>query len=169
MLCSTFQILFLLGFEISVQAQSNVELQASSPSNITAHLRFQHITISDGLSQGMVNAIYQDSKGFLWFGTLDGLNRYDGYNFRIFRNNPFDSTSISGNYITTITEDHAGRLRIGTGRNGLNCFDPATETFRLFKHDPKNPNSLSSNVIHTICTAPPAKHDQSTTVWIGTA
>jgi ligand-binding sensor domain-containing protein len=130
--------------------------------------RFEHLTVSDGLSQGYVRVIYQDSKGFMWFGTRDGLNRYDGNNFRVFRNDPFDSTSISGNNITAINEDRFGRLWIGTLHNGLNCFDPATEAWRRFLHDPNNTNSLSSNQIIAICDDVTQNKNHSTTLWIGT-
>ncbi|MBC8181906.1 response regulator [candidate division KSB1 bacterium] len=151
--------------DLQVQAQSKVEC---SNSTTISQPRFEHITISHGLSQGLVSAIYQDSKGFMWFGTMDGLNHYDGYNFRIFRNDPFDSTSISGNYITSIIEDQFGRLWIGTYFNGLNCFDPATETCRRFLHDPDNVNSLSSNQISVICEDVTQDKNQNTTLWIGT-
>lgn len=116
----------------------------------------------------MVNAIYQDRKGFMWFGTKAGLNRYDGYRFTIFRNNPFDSTSLSNDYITTIFEDRRGRLWIGTS-NGLNCFDPATEKFRRFLHDHANPNSLNDNNISAICEAPAQSNTAKdmTLLWIG--
>lgn len=166
-------VFFLSKSELIVQAQSNIG--TSQPDNFR-YPRFEHLTVKDGLSQGMARAIHQDRKGFLWFGSYDGLNRYDGYNFRIFRHDPFDSTSISGNIITAIAEDQNGRLWIGTERSGLNCFDPVTETFRSFKHDPENPNSLSHNEIFSICVVPSdsqrigptGKQEQRTTIWIGT-
>lgn len=166
-------VFFLLRSVLIVQAQSN--LGTSKLSNFRLP-RFEHITTKHGLSQGMTRAIHQDRKGFMWFGSYDGLNRYDGYNFRIFRHDPFESTSISGNIITAIAEDQNGRLWIGTERNGLNCFDPLTETFRRFKHDPENPNSLSHNEILSICvvpadlpgTGPTEKQEQRTIIWVGT-
>jgi ligand-binding sensor domain-containing protein len=117
----------------------------------------------------MVNAIYQDRQGFMWFGTKAGLNRYDGYRFTIFRNDPFDSTSLSNNYITAIFEDRQGRLWIGTG-GGLNCFDLATEKFRRFLHDPDHPYSLSDNSISAICEAPAPVNEAMgiAVLWIGT-
>ena len=89
----------------------------------------QSITVADGLSQGFITALYQDRRGFLWIGTLDGLNRYDGYSIRRFNHQPFSKFSLSNSaYITTIQEDTAGLLWIGTDEC-LYVFDPAPERF----------------------------------------
>jgi hypothetical protein len=93
-------------------------------------LAFKHLTIDDGLSQSLIHAILQDRKGYMWFGTQDGLNRYDGYRFTVFKNDPFDSTSISGNEVTALYEDRDGNLWIAAGM--LNRFDPATERFERY-------------------------------------
>jgi ligand-binding sensor domain-containing protein len=92
-------------------------------------VRFEHLTIEDGLSQNAGLTIFQDSKGFLWIGTQDGLNRYDGYTFKIFKRDADNPNSLSHNSILAITEDKEGFLWIGTWGGGLNRFDPATETF----------------------------------------
>ncbi len=94
----------------------------------TLILPFRALTIEDGLSQGMVNTIIQDQYGFMWLATKDGLNRYDGYSFTVFRHDPEDSTTVRNNYIYTLLEDEQGRLWVGTAE-GLDLFDRDTETF----------------------------------------
>ncbi len=93
---------------------------------------FLSLTNDDGLSQGTINALAQDETGFIWIGTNDGLNRYDGNEFLVFRNNYQDSTSISSNEVNTIVADQFGILWIGTGR-GLNIFNPVENKFRLVR------------------------------------
>lgn len=82
---------------------------------------FRKLTIEDGLSQNAVSDMLQDSRGFMWFGTKDGLNRYDGYSFTTFRHDPFDAETISGNDITKLFEDAHGGLWIGL-RSGELCY-----------------------------------------------
>jgi signal transduction histidine kinase/ligand-binding sensor domain-containing protein len=107
---------------------------------------FEHLTIEDGLSQSSVKSIFQDSRGFMWFGTQDGLNRYDGYSFKIFHYNSKDSSSISNNIIQQIAEGKNGKLWIATA-NGLNRYCTFSERFRRIKfpHQPNN-NSGSENI-----------------------
>lgn len=90
---------------------------------------WQSLSINDGLSQGMIYDMLEDRNGFMWFATKDGLNRYDGYNFKIFTNKNTDSFSISGNLCTALHEDKQGRLWVGTATNGLNLYDPRTQKF----------------------------------------
>lgn len=90
--------------------------------------QFSHLDISNGLSHNQVTAIFKDSKGFMWFGTMTGLNRYDGFKFKIFKHNLRDSTSISDDFIEGIQEGPDKKLWIRT-RNGFNIYDPETERF----------------------------------------
>ena len=93
--------------------------------------QFYTLTTKDGLSSNEVNCIFKDSKGFVWFGTKDGLNKYDGSRFTVYRNDPGNANSISDNRISSIVEDHAGGLWVGTAA-GLNKFDRETESFFHF-------------------------------------
>jgi signal transduction histidine kinase/ligand-binding sensor domain-containing protein len=99
-------------------------------------LRFEHIGIEEGLSGDNVSAILQDSKGYIWFGTVDGLNKYDGYTFTKYRFDPFDPNSISQNFIYTIFEDSYGAIWVSTFE-GLCKFDRATEKFTRYRPSPK--------------------------------
>ena len=129
--------------------------------------RFEHLSNANGLSQGMVTAIIQDEQGFLWFGTKDGLNRYDGYEFKVYRHDSFDSTSISANYIEFIFKDQHGFLWIGTD-NGLNRFDPKSETFYRFQNELSNTNTLSANCVLNMTEAPSPNSEGGQALWVGT-
>ena len=125
-------------------------------------MRFEHLTVEDGLSEGAVYSIIQDSRGFMWFGTRFGLNRYDGHEFRVFNHNPQDSTSLPGHWVSTILEDKDGYLWVGTLEDGLGIFDPLTERFVNFNHDSHDPTSLSSDKITKIF------QDSKGSIWIAT-
>ncbi|RMF56476.1 MAG: hypothetical protein D6748_13430, partial [Calditrichaeota bacterium] len=89
----------------------------------TEALSFSHLSIEDGLSQSAVYALYQDSQGYVWIGTKDGLNKFDGYKFTVYQHDPFNPTTISNNYITAILEDSRKILWVGTREKGLNQFE----------------------------------------------
>jgi len=127
-----------------------------------ANNQFTSITLKDGLSQSTVFAITQDSKGFMWFATHDGLNRYDGYNFAVFKNDKNNTNSISGNIIYSICQTKDSTLWIGTNGDGLNKFDNNTEIFTHYYFNETNPNSISQNVIRCIY------EDSDGDLWIGT-
>ncbi|MDA3892594.1 MAG: triple tyrosine motif-containing protein, partial [Salinivirgaceae bacterium] len=110
------------------------------------NIRFKHITVGDGLSQSNVQCIFQDSKGFIWIGTQDGLNKFDGYDFIIYRNNLLDSNSISGNRIVKILEDSTGIIWVATYFNGINAYNRATDKFTQYKHDSIDSESLVSDL-----------------------
>lgn len=125
-------------------------------------LAFDALTTNDGLSQGMVNSILQDRYGFMWFASNDGLNRYDGNKFTVYKNDPNDNNSIAENFIRFLFEDSKGRIWIATAGNGLDLFDRTTETFIHFKHKARDPNTISDNSITSI------SEDAAGGIWIGT-
>ncbi|HZY35027.1 MAG TPA: two-component regulator propeller domain-containing protein [Mucilaginibacter sp.] len=90
--------------------------------------QFSHLNINSGLSHNNVTCIFKDNQGFMWFGTLSGLNRYDGYKFKIFKHSMSDSTSLDDDYIVSISEGPGNKLWIET-RDGFNIYDPSTEKF----------------------------------------
>ncbi|MDR1181948.1 MAG: hypothetical protein LBL13_08220, partial [Bacteroidales bacterium] len=92
---------------------------------------FRHFGVEDGLPQNTVSCIFQDKQGFMWFGTKDGLSRYDGYTFRNFRHDKEDKNSIGNNFIRSIFEGDNGVLWIGTDA-GVYIYHPATESFTRF-------------------------------------
>ncbi len=106
---------------------------------------FQNISIDDGLSQSVVNAIIQDHNGFMWFGTQDGLNKYDGHTVSIYKHNPLDSNSISGNDIRVFYLDEHKNLWIGIYAGGINRLNLLTGEIVHFKHDRDDENSLPDN------------------------
>ncbi len=110
--------------------------------------RFVHFDSNKGLSQGSVHCMFQDSEGFLWIGTQDGLNRFDGYRFTIYRHSDEDSLSLSDSFILSITEDTFGRLWIGT-RGGLNCMDRKTGVCNRF-YVSETEKHLFQNTYHSL-------------------
>lgn len=127
----------------------------------SGQFRFTHYTTDDGLSQSNVTTIIQDQLGFMWFGTFNGLNKFDGYNFEVFTYDPENPGSLSDNFISVLFEDSKGRLWVGTS-DGLNRFNRSFNSFVSYKHLPDQPGSLSDNQIETIC------EDHLGRIWIGT-
>jgi ligand-binding sensor domain-containing protein/signal transduction histidine kinase len=125
-------------------------------------IKFERISLEQGLSDSTVFCILQDSKGFMWFGTHDGLNKYDGYDFTVYRHNPQDPNSLSDNTVWSIHEDRSGMLWIGTDGGGLDKFDRERGRFVHYQNAPNDPHSLSNNSVRAIY------EDQSGVLWIGT-
>ena len=92
--------------------------------------KFKHLSEEDGLPHAGVNCIIQDSKGFMWFGTQDGLNRYNGYDFKVYEHIPDNENSLSENYIYSICERSSGDIWIGTNGGGINIFDRGKDQFK---------------------------------------
>ncbi len=130
--------------------------------NAQTDLKFEHLTLDNGLSSNSVNSITKDKQGFMWFGTQDGLNRYDSKTFKVYRNIPNDESSLScTGMITYLTTDKAGYMWVGTV-NGLNKYDPVMDKFKRFNHNALNPKSISHNAIKSIIV------DRYQNKWIGT-
>ncbi len=125
-------------------------------------IRFERLTTTDGLSNNIVPSILQDQQGFLWFGTEDGLNRYDGYQFVVYRNDPNDENSLSSNIIQVLYEDREGYLWIGTEGGGLNRLDRTTLEYERFEHEEDDPHSLAGDEVTALY------EDQEGDLWVGT-
>ena len=126
------------------------------------NLRFSYLNTEHGLSQNSVLAITQDHQGYIWIGTQEGLNRYDGHSITIFERDSFDNTSLSHNWIWSLMIDDNKELWIGTDGGGINIYDDETETFRTIRHDPKDANSISSDRTSSLF------QDSSGNYWVGT-
>ncbi|GAB4138719.1 MAG: hypothetical protein Fur0041_13740 [Bacteroidia bacterium] len=124
--------------------------------------KFSHLGMEEGLSQSVVNCILQDRQGFMWFGTQEGLNRYDGYTFKVYKRDPLDSNSLSNNFIYTLYQDREGKIWIGTNGGGLDCFDPYTEKFIHYRSSETDQATLSNNSVRVIF------EDSKDNIWIGT-
>jgi len=127
-----------------------------------ALISFQRLTIPQDVPAHLCSAIAQDREGLLWFGTQGGLVRYDGYDFRVFKSNPSDPTTLAGNYVRALHVASDGRLWVGTFSGGLSVYDPRTETFTRFQHDPRNPNSLAYDRVEGLA------ETQDGRIWIAT-
>lgn len=123
---------------------------------------FKRITVSDGLSQNTINSIIQDKYGFMWFGTQDGLNRFDGYEFKVYRNEQGNTNSISNNFIWKTLEDSEGNIWIGTFGGGLNKFNPVRELFIQYNSNSEEGKSLSNDNVFEIVESSPG------IIWVGT-
>jgi signal transduction histidine kinase/ligand-binding sensor domain-containing protein/CheY-like chemotaxis protein len=125
--------------------------------------KFQHLTTEDGLSSDLIWNIVQDHDGFIWFSTYDGLNRYDGHTVKVFKNDPDDPQSLSSSVLRNLYVTSTGTLWVGTwSADGLNQYNPSTESFIRYQHDPNQPHSLSNNNVTAIY------EDRNGTLWVGT-
>ncbi|NOX19262.1 MAG: hypothetical protein GXO87_13395 [Chlorobi bacterium] len=149
-------LFFFIGLILFFSAFSSNNLaQTNSP-------KFEYVPFDKGISPKVVLCIIQDSKGFMWFGTLNGLYKYDGYNFTVYKNEPDNPHSLSDDNISSLFEDKAGNLWIGTGDGGLNRFNQRKNQFIHYLPDSADTFSISDNRIMVIC------EDQTGALWIGT-
>jgi two-component system sensor histidine kinase ChiS len=135
---------------------------AATHLSLSQEMRFDHLSTEQGLSQDIVTAIVQDQQGFMWFGTEDGLNRYDGYSIRVYKHDPFDSTSIGSSWVTALFVDGNGTLWVG-GYQGVDRYDPNRDIFLHYRSTPADPGSLSNNRVSSLCGA------SESMLWVGTS
>ncbi len=140
-----------------------VGLWSSGPlSAQSRNIRFDRIPIEHGLSQGTVNCILQDRSGFMWFGTQDGLDRYDGLRFEALAHDPDDPVTLNDNWILALLEDAgSGDLWVGTQTGGLSRWQRKTGTFIHYRHDPEDPRSLAEDEVRAVAQNPDG------TLWVG--
>ncbi len=150
MVCPRYLIIFLL-----ILSAGNCFCQAPN-------LKFRHFRIQSGLSDNRINCILQDSRGFMWFGTENGLNKYDGYQFTVFKNTPSNPHSLSANRITAMIEDAQGMIWIGTNA-GLNRYDRNKNDFERLMPETYSAAGILSAVITCLL------EDRSGNIWIGTS
>ena len=153
------RVILLLAF---TAAASNLHAQPAAPQQARPEMKFGHLTIEDGLSHASITAILQDRDGFLWFGTQDGLNKYNGYDLTIYKHNPKDANSLGNNWVKALHQDAPGTLWIGT-ENGLTRFDQYAEHFDTYLMFPA-PQDPADNAI----ASDSFMQDRSGMLWMGT-
>jgi ligand-binding sensor domain-containing protein/GAF domain-containing protein len=133
------------------------------PGLISAQIvQFDRLETVKGLANRSVTSIIQDDLGFLWFGTQDGLIRYDGYDIRLYKTNLKDPNSLSDNNVRAIAKDKKGNIWIATQGGGLDRFNILTESFTHFRNEPHDPHSLSGNAVWSVFV------DSKDRIWAGT-
>jgi ligand-binding sensor domain-containing protein len=137
-------------------------LASTPPLAAYENLQFDHLGIEEGLSQSTVSTIMQDSQGFLWVGTFDGLNRFDGNQFVTYRYHADDPNSIGGNLIFSLREARDGRIWVATQGDGISWYDPDTDRFTNYRHEENNPSSLSADYVQAVL------EDRAGNIWFGT-
>lgn len=120
------------------------------------------ISIREGLTQAAVKAVYQDAQGFIWVGTEEGLNRYDGTGFLNFYHEPEDANTLPHNWVSCIIEDGDNHLWVGTQGGGIARYDEGANHFISFKNNPEDSQTISSDIIRAMFA------DERGTIWVGT-
>lgn len=135
---------------------------SKSDAPYSQNIRFEHLSLEDGLSQSVVTSILQDRTGFLWIGTQDGLNRYDGYNFTVYKPDSTNPASLSDRWITALSEDEEGYLWVGTRLGGLNRYNPVTGDFKRYPYGEEvSEDGISGSQITAL-------YADKKGIWIGT-
>lgn len=150
-ICLCFSYFFISPFLLTAQKQ------APAP-----FFEFEQLNLPGGLQGNTVNCMAEDQYGFIWFGTVNGLTRYDGRAFTRFQHNPLDTNSLIDNYVESILIDEKGNLWIGSLGKGLTQFDPSKHIFTRYKPQQNHPNGLIDGIINTIIA------DKKGEIWLGT-
>ena len=135
---------------------------AAAPFPPGSNLRFRHIGLENGLAQSSVQAVAQDAQGYIWLGTQDGLQRYDGYDFVTYRHDPDNAASLADDSIDALAVGADGSLWVGTADLGVDHLEPGSSQFEHFQHKDGDPRSLSDNTVYTLFM------DRERRLWIGT-
>jgi len=147
------RIYLLIGYFLLLSASVNAQV---------TKIKFSRLGIGDGLSGSSVNCIYQDNKGYLWVGTSNGLNRFDGFKFNAYKHQAFKSNTLSANWVSSILQDKYYRFWVGTQGGGVNLFLPDKSLTTSFMADSTKSEDVKSNIIRTLA------YDQNKTLWVGT-
>ncbi|MCX6236077.1 MAG: ATP-binding protein [Bacteroidia bacterium] len=148
-------VFLLLGLLFFLYASKSIGAE------VVNNLNFDFYSQENGLSNNQIHCIHQDKKGWMWFGTSQGVCRFDGYKFTVFKNDPDDSTSLKGNLVRTIFEDRKGQLWFGTENGGLNKFNREKENFQQLFYSGDQP-ILKNATVTSI------NEDSSENLWVGT-
>lgn len=130
--------------------------------SVSQEYKFKEYGVNEGVSQGNINVSIQDSSGFMWFGTQDGLNRFDGYEFKVYKPDPDDKFSLRSSVIKALYETRDGKIWVGTAGGGLNVLDKSTGKFKYYINDESDLSSLSHDDVYAIF------EDKDTVLWVGT-
>lgn len=136
--------------------------QSSGTLSLAQEIKFEHLTIEDGLSYNQTLHVLQDRQGFIWVATRFGLNKFDGNEFTIYTHEKGNSIGLNANVVWSLYEDLDGKLWVSTWGGGVDRFDPRFETFTHFRHDEKVADSLSSDLVWSVY------QDSRGTIWIAT-
>ena len=135
----------IISFIVAFFILNSIPLRVAAINKENKSIVFKRITIEDGLSQTSAQYIFQDSKGYMWIGTSDGLNKYNGHEFEVYKYSEGSTKSISNNYIAAINEDKYGNIWVGTS-GGLNKIDPKTNEIKTYLSDKPNPKISDNNI-----------------------
>jgi ligand-binding sensor domain-containing protein len=138
------------------------DMAAQADHNSATPMRFTHVSLEQGLSQATVTTILQDSTGYMWFGTENGLNRYDGYNILRYQRSRQQPQGLTSDFIWAVAEDAERNLWIATDGGGAVVWNRSRDTFTSYRHDSADPGSLATNHLRTVAL------DSQGAVWLGT-